>query len=202
MNTLFAAGYDDHWGHINRSHAEFIGRFTTILAPGDEILDAACGTGKYWPTLHRADLRIIGVDHSEAMLENARAKDPTVSTQCCALQEVAAIPEFTGRFAGLICVDAIENIGPEDWPRTLGGLRSTLRQSAPAYLTMELPDPADKPDPPDDPAAPLVNGEVLDGGAYHYYPAETLVAESLDSAGFRVLHAGEGDGYRHLLCIA
>jgi SAM-dependent methyltransferase len=158
MDALFAPTYDEHRGHINPVHAGFVERFTSMVRDSTEVLDAACGTGKYWPALRRAGLRVVGVDHSDGMLTNARAKDPTVPTRRCALQDLAAISEFTGRFDGLLCVDALENVGPEDWPRALNGLHSTLRAGAPAYMTVELPEESDEPGPPDEPHAPLVDG--------------------------------------------
>lgn len=76
MNTLFGPGYDEHWGRLNPTHAEFITRLSSMLTTGDEILDAACGTGKYWHLLRQNGLRVVGVDHSETMRQRSCAPPP------------------------------------------------------------------------------------------------------------------------------
>jgi hypothetical protein len=50
-DTLHAATYDQNWGHINPSHRSFLQRFLDLCPPECTILDAACGTGKYWPLI-------------------------------------------------------------------------------------------------------------------------------------------------------
>ena len=50
MDTLFAPIYDEHWGGtIDATHRSFVERFLEGCSPAGLILDAACGTGKYWP---------------------------------------------------------------------------------------------------------------------------------------------------------
>jgi demethylmenaquinone methyltransferase/2-methoxy-6-polyprenyl-1,4-benzoquinol methylase len=68
MNRLMTAGLDRRWRRLAAAEAG--------LRPGDEALDACCGTGDLALTLLRGcpECRVTGADLSEAMLARARAK--------------------------------------------------------------------------------------------------------------------------------
>jgi cyclopropane fatty-acyl-phospholipid synthase-like methyltransferase len=189
--------YDERWGgYLNPTHERCLRTVVEQLDEGARVLDAACGTGKYWPILLDAGLSVVGTDQSQAMLDLAASKHPGVPTHRIALQDLAEADLPT--FEAVLCIDALENVGPEDWPGVVSGLRARLRPDGTAYLTVELPDPDDPPEP-DDTGAPLVPGEVLTGGAYHFYPEVSWAAELLHAGGFTVDEVLEGDGYAHLL---
>lgn len=192
FDTLHSPHYDQHWGAISPSHAAFVARFASLVRPGGTVLDAACGTGKYWPALLAAGLRVTGIDQSEGMLAQARRKHPEVATRVLILQDLGRLED---RFDGLTCVDALENVPPEDWPRVAAGLAAVLAHGAPGYVTVELPD---GPLPP--PADPRqVPGEVTDGGGYHYYPPRDRVHGWLEAAGLAITAQADADHYWHLL---
>jgi len=200
FDTIHAPVYDDRWGgYLNPTHERCVRDLVAGLPAGARVLDAACGTGKYWPILLGAGLTVLGTDQSQAMLDVAAAKHPEVPTRRIALQDLA-IADLRDVDAAL-CIDSIENVGPEDWPGVLAGLRGSVRPGGAAYLTVELPDP-DDPDVLEDTDAPLVAGEVLSGGAYHYYPSVGEATSLLRDAGFRVDEVLQGDGYAHLLLSA
>ena len=111
-------------------------RLAGLVRQGGAVLDAACGTGKYWPALLAAGLQVTGVDQSAGMLAQARRKYPQVPSRVLALQDLAELPD---RFDGLLCVDALEYVAPEDWPVVAAGLAAVLTDRAPAYVTVELP---------------------------------------------------------------
>jgi SAM-dependent methyltransferase len=191
-DTIHSLHYDEKWGRIYPSHAVFVARLAGLVRPGGAVLDAACGTGKYWPALLAAGLRVTGVDQSAGMLAQARRKHPEVPSHVLALQELATMPE---RFDGLLCVDALENVAPEDWPVVAAGLAAVLAGHAPAYVTVELcggPLP-----PPADPRQ--VPGELTHGGGYHYYPGRGQVRRWLTEAGFTITDEADADSYWHLL---
>jgi hypothetical protein len=131
------------------------------------------------------------------MLEVARSKFPHVPTGFVALQDLA----FGGLFDAVICVDAIENVGPEDWPVVVGALAAAARPGAPLYLTVELPEPADEVFYRQARAAghPVIRGESFDGIGYHYFPPRDSVLAWLSGAGLETHEEVEGDGYWHLL---
>ena len=192
FDTIHSPRYDENWGAISPSHAAFVARLAGLVRQGGAVLDAACGTGKYWPALLAAGLRVTGVDQSAGMLAQARRKHPEVPSRVLALQDLATLP---GRFDGLLCVDALENVAPEDWPVVTAGFAVVLRERAPAYITVELPD-GPLP-PPGDPRQ--VPGEVIEGGGYHYYPPGHLVRGWLGAAGFAITGEADADHYWHLL---
>jgi hypothetical protein len=57
FDTLHSPDYDENWGAISPSHAAFVTRLITLIQPGGDVLDAACGTGKYWPAVLAAGLK-------------------------------------------------------------------------------------------------------------------------------------------------
>lgn len=168
MDKLWAPIYDEHWGAtIDRTHRSFVERTLLYCPPGSRILDAGCGTGKYWSLLLADDRSVFGVDQSAGMLAEARRKYPGVQTQKIGLQELA----FEAAFDAIVCIDAMEYVFPEDWPRVLANFRRALRRGA-LYFTVELAEV-------DLEAAfhsaradgwPVVEGELYDDGGYHYYP--------------------------------
>ncbi len=202
MDALFAPAYDERWGEVNESHQAFVRMLIDSTPNGALLLDAACGTGKYWPQLLAAGRRVLGIDRSAGMLVQARAKFPDVETRQLALEDLSATADWAGRFDGLLCVDAMENVPPEIWPVALAGFARVVKPESPVYLTVELPGD-DERRAAADPEPPLVSGEVLwpdeHGGGYHYYPGPDLVASWLAASGLTVLDAADADGYRHIL---
>jgi SAM-dependent methyltransferase len=166
---------------ISPSHAAFVARLAGLVRQGGAVLDAACGTGKYWPALLAAGLQVTGVDQSAGMLAQARRKHPQVPSRVLTLQDLAELPD---RFDGLLCVDALECVPPEDWPVVAAGLGAVLKDEAPAYVTVELPD---GPLPPPD------------GAGCHHYPPRDQVRRWLAAAGFAVTDEADADHYWHLL---
>jgi SAM-dependent methyltransferase len=142
-DTLHAATYDQQeWGRISPTHRRFVAELIRRCPPGGRILDAACGTGKYFGRVLEAGRRVLGTDQSAGMLAQARAKHPDVPTEKLGLQELA----FDGDFDAAMCVDAMEHVFPEDWPLVLANLRRALRPGGPLYLTVELADEQQKHD--------------------------------------------------------
>jgi SAM-dependent methyltransferase len=131
MDSLFAPGYDERWGDINSSHRTMLGRFLDLCRSGPRILDAACGTGKYWPLLLEGGASIVGVDQSGGMLQQARAKHPDVPVAKLGLQEIS----FAAEFDGAICVDAMENVFPSQVSSWISsaGLVTADRMTADGY---------------------------------------------------------------------
>ncbi len=205
-DTLFAATYDQEEGAVSPTHRRFVARLIEQCPPGGRILDAACGTGKYFAMVLDAGRLVVGLDQSAGMLAQARAKHPEVPTEKVGLQELARVAEFDAA----ICVDAMENVFPEDWPLVLANLRRALRPGGLLYLTVELTGEQELEQAFAGAVArglPVVRGEHAGrGGGYHYYPSLGQVAAWVRDAGLRVVEEGrsEGDGYgyHHLLAQA
>ncbi len=202
MDELFAPGYNDRWGHINETHEEFVTALIDMTRPGGTLLDAACGTGKYVPMILAAGRSLIGIDRSAGMLRELAGKFPAVGVRQLSLEQLADTPDLAARFDGVLCVDAMENVPPEDWPVVMSGFAHALKSGAPMYLTVEIPEDDDR-NVAARPSPPLVAGEVLwpddHGGSYHYFPGLDQTLKWLTAAGFALARRAEGDGYYHLL---
>jgi hypothetical protein len=55
QEVALAADFDAQWGEIEPINQAFVERFLSRLLPVGRVLDAACGTGKYFPTPTSAD---------------------------------------------------------------------------------------------------------------------------------------------------
>jgi SAM-dependent methyltransferase len=184
-------------------HAAFVDRLLARTVPGGLVLDAPCGTGRYFQQVVATGRRIVGVDQSAGMLDVARGRGLAEQLHHVGLEALT----FDAEFDAVMTVDAMENVPPEHWPRVVSNLRRALRPTGHAYLTLEETD--------DDLDAilerhageglPVVRGEVIEGdvAGYHYYPGRDQAVAWLDAAGFSVIDEGydqqDGWGYRHLL---
>jgi ubiquinone/menaquinone biosynthesis C-methylase UbiE len=202
-DTIHAFTYDEHYGEIGPVHRRFVADLLERCPPGGIVLDAACGTGKFFAMVLDSGRRVVGTDQSTGMLARARARFPAVPLEKVGLQELA----FEAEFDAAMCIDAMENIPPEDWPRVVGNLRRALRPGGHLYLTVEEADPAELQRVQADAAArglPVLPGEMAEEGAgYHYYPSRQQVAGWLEAAGLTVVaedrSPGDGWSYLHLL---
>src|SRR5579872_510291 len=188
MDTIYARQYDAHWGgYINPSHRAMVERLLALCPPGGSILDAACGTGKYWSMLLDKGLSVLGTDQSQQMLQHAHAKFPHVPVEHAGLQELA----FTDMFDAVMCMDAMEVVFPEDWPFVLENFRHALHENGLLYFTVEIESEevlqaaynAGK-----RLSLPLIYGEYAHHGGYHYYPSDEQVHQWLAEAHFTILH--------------
>ena len=132
------------------------------------------------------------------MLDQARAKYPTVKFVKIGLQEM----DYRETFAGAICMDALEHVCPEDWLPILHNFHRALKPRGFFYFTVELAD-ADEVkaafQQAQESGLPVVYGEWINDEVYHYYPSMSQVREWLQQSGFEVVEEGEGDGYHHFV---
>ena len=125
--------YDHRWGDIEDTHRAFVERFLASLTIGGRVLDAACGTGKHFGMVINSGCSLVGVDHSAGHLARAREKFPQVPTELREIQDLS----YRAEFDGVMCVDALEMIPPEDWPVVLAAFRRALRPRGRLYVTIE-----------------------------------------------------------------
>ncbi len=186
------------------SHARFVERLLETCPPGGVVLDAPCGTGRYFELVRASGRRVIGIDQSAGMLAQAGAKGIATRLDHVGLQEIAFVAEFDGAMT----IDAMENVPPEEWPTVLANLHRSIRPGGHVYLTVEETDEAEI-----DAAfaagqaraLPIVRGEIIEGdtAGYHYYPGRAQVLRWFDAEGLVVVDEGydqeDGWGYRHWL---
>lgn len=201
-----APSYDDDPYPVE-TQRRFVERLVATCPPGGIVLDAPCGTGQYFALIAAAGRRVVGIDQSAGMLEQARAKGIAVALHQVGLQELP----FDAEFDAAMTVDAMENVFPEDWPTVLANLRRAVRAGGHLYLTVEEVDESVIDEAFVDLSArglPVVRGEVVDGdvAGYHFYPGRDQVARWLEMEGLeRVDEATETHedwGYWHLLLRA
>jgi cyclopropane fatty-acyl-phospholipid synthase-like methyltransferase len=207
-DSIYSPIYDEHWGAIDRIHHEFVTRFLGLCPSKAHVLDAACGTGKYWPMILASGRTVFGIDQSQGMLSRAHEKFPEVPIAKVGLQEM----QYREEFDAAMCVDALEMIAPEDWPFVLGNLHRSLKPESYFYFTVEITADADIARAYADArqaGLPVVygewayeggdHGEWAQEGGYHYYPKIDQVKEWLQQSGFRQTDEAVGEEYHHFL---
>jgi cyclopropane fatty-acyl-phospholipid synthase-like methyltransferase len=155
------------------------------------------------------------------MLDRARTKHPTVPVEKMGLQEM----NFHEEFDGMICIDAMEHICPEDWPGIIRNFSEALKIGGVLYFTVEVPDPEEVNASYEKSKAmglPVVPGELADEvqasyerlishtsqevpgtladpAVYHYYPSLDQVRLWLEQAGLALEEQGTGLWYEHII---
>jgi SAM-dependent methyltransferase len=198
-----APDYDTNEYPSETQH-DWVVRLLRRLPPDSMVLDAPCGTGKYFPLVAAAGHRVAGVDQSAGMLEQARARGIAVSLERLSLQDLA----YRQRFEAVLTIDAMENVPPEEWPLVLSNLHRAVRPGGLLYMTVEEVDQSmiDAAfDALSHAGLPAVRGEVIEGdvAGYHYYPGRDQVLAWFAAEGLEVAEEGftqeDGWGYRHFL---
>jgi hypothetical protein len=113
---------------------------------------------------------------------------------------------YSERFDGAICMDAMENVPPEDWPLVLSNFHRALKPHGYFYFTAETLENAEVDEVRQaferfqQAGLPIVYGEWPDEEVYHYHPTTQQVREWAQQAGFEILKDGNGEiWYYHLL---
>jgi SAM-dependent methyltransferase len=198
-DTLWAPLYGEKWGvYGNATHQQFIEKFVNLVPPHSTILDAACGAGRYFSMLLEEGHTVVGIDQSQGMLSRAKAKFPNVQVEKINLQEIP----YREAFDGVLCMDAMEHVPPEDWPLVLGNFHRALKPQGYLYFTVEMADENEIEKAfirGQQLRLPVVYGEWADEDVYHYYPSLQQVREWMQPASLELEEEGEGDGYHHFL---
>ncbi len=204
MNRLMTAGLDRRWRRLAAAEAG--------LRPGDEALDACCGTGDLALTLLRGcpDCRVTGADLSAAMLARAREK---AAAGCAGVEGGAAaaapgeaparvdfvradlldLPFVADRFAAATVAFGVRNV--PDPGAAFGELRRVVRPGG-RVVCLEM---TTAPPGPGRRFHALWSARIVpllgrlvggDAGAYSYLPAS--VATFPDAEGLAAVMAGAG----------
>jgi demethylmenaquinone methyltransferase/2-methoxy-6-polyprenyl-1,4-benzoquinol methylase len=181
MNRTMTAGLDRRWRRITAE---------AVVEPGDDVLDACCGTGDLAVAGARRGGQVTGLDFSERMLERARRKAPELEW---IRGDVLAMPFGDGSFDAVTVGFGARNV--EDLQGALVELRRVLRAGGRLGI-LEITRPRGLLAPFYrfwfDGVIPLL-GKVLPGGsAYTYLPASVRrfpgpaeLADVIAGAGYR-----------------
>src|SRR5512133_3137664 len=106
-------------------------------APGKSYLDIACGEGAFSRLLVKSKVRVSGFDASPSLVERARQFAPTNTKY-----QVADATRFskiypTEKFAGAVCLLAIQNIEP--LTPVFQNASAVLAPDAPLVIVMNHP---------------------------------------------------------------
>jgi len=208
QETLLAPSYDEHWGTIAPLHQQYFERFLSLCPPQGHLLDAACGTGKYWSLILASGRTVFGIDQSHGALLRAQEKFPDVLTKKVGLQEM----DYDEVFSAAVCIDAMEMICPEGWPLAMHNLYRAIEPKGHLYFTVELTGERDVQEAFAEGqrmGLPVVYGEAewLEeggycwgrGGCYHYYPEMKQVREWVRQADLNVIEEQADAEYHHFL---
>jgi SAM-dependent methyltransferase len=105
-------------------------------------------------------------------------------------------------FDAACCMDAMEFVFPEDWPLVLDNLYRAIKPDGYLYFTVELADEQEVEKAfiaGQKMGLPVVHGEWVHKGGYHYYPKIEQVKEWVQLAQFETIYATVGDEYHHFL---
>jgi SAM-dependent methyltransferase len=186
---------------------EWVARVLRLIPPGGMVLDAPCGTGKYFPMLAAAGHRVMGADQSAGMLARARARGIAFSLERTSLQKLS----YAGQFDVVLTIDAMEHIPPEDWPGVLANLHRAARPGGLVYLTVQELQRHHIEQAFKSLSArglPAVPGEIAepDAPGYHYYPGRDQAAGWFWQQGLAMVDEGfrreNGWGNHHFLLRA
>jgi 2-polyprenyl-3-methyl-5-hydroxy-6-metoxy-1,4-benzoquinol methylase len=206
---------------VSETHKRYLLKFLERLAPRSALLSAGCGAGKYDGMLLEAGHSVVGIDLSEGMLRRARERFPSVRYEKKGLQEM----DFRKEFDGVICIDALEHVFPEDWPVIVRGFREALKPGGMLYFTLDVSATdwlEEAYEQAKSRGLPVVFGEVAaevdaayekvmemeyedvpdelsDKAVYHYYPPVDQVRKWLEQEKFALQAEGTGKWYRHFL---
>jgi demethylmenaquinone methyltransferase / 2-methoxy-6-polyprenyl-1,4-benzoquinol methylase len=181
MNRTMTAGLDRRWRRLTAE---------ATVRPGDDVLDACCGTGDLAIAAARRGGKVTGLDFSPAMLERARRKAPQIEW---IEGDLLSLPFGAASFDSATVGFGVRNV--EDLGRSLEELRRVLRPGGRLGI-LEITRPRGLLAPFYrlwfDGVVPLL-GKLLPGGsAYTYLPASVRrfpgpqeLAAMIEAAGFR-----------------
>lgn len=182
MNRVMTAGLDRTWRRLT---------VEAVVQPGDQVLDACCGTGDLAVAAEREGGIVTGLDFSAEMLQRARRKSETVAW---VQGDLLDLPFEDASFDVATVGFGVRNVA--DLAAGLRELRRVLRPGG-RLAILEITQPRGPLRPFFrlwfDAIVPLL-GRILPGGqAYAYLPASVRRFPGADELAAQVRDAGFAD---------
>jgi demethylmenaquinone methyltransferase/2-methoxy-6-polyprenyl-1,4-benzoquinol methylase len=185
LNRVLTAGMDQRW---RRAALDAIG-----IAPGDRVVDLACGTGDLAELARARGARVLGIDFAREMLRGAARRGVAASF---VQADAVTLPLATGAATALTCGFALRN-----FVALPPVLREMARVVAPggriALLEVDRPDGRMLRSGHSlyfDRVVPVLGGWLSDRDAYRYLPQSTAylpsraaLSSELERAGFEAV---------------
>ncbi|UCC17366.1 MAG: methyltransferase domain-containing protein [Dehalococcoidales bacterium] len=217
LEHLYDLGSPRYWTEFglypNETQIEYLQMFLERVPARSKVLSAGCGAGRYDGIVMEAGHSVTGIDLSEGMLTRARQVFPKIRYEKLAMQDM----DFQNEFDGIICLDAMEHVFPEDWPGIMRRFQLALKPDGLLFFTIERVGDHAKESYERARALglPVVSGEIADQvdeayeravaadgkgdaedvAAYHYLPSTKQVQTWITQAGL-VIEIEEGE-FRH-----
>jgi demethylmenaquinone methyltransferase/2-methoxy-6-polyprenyl-1,4-benzoquinol methylase len=160
MNRTMTAGLDQRWRRATAS---------AVVRPGDDVLDACCGTGDLALACVHAGGHVTGLDFSERMLERARRKSHAIEW---VRGDMLELPFEDASFDAATVGFGVRNV--DDLDRAFAELRRVLRPGGRIGI-LEITRPRGVLAPFYklwfDAVVPVLGKLVPGGSAYTYLPA-------------------------------
>ena len=196
-DAIHAFTYDEQM-EIGPTHRRFVADLLERCPPGGTVLDAAAALASTSPWSPEAGAGSSAPTESTGMRAGPGPGSRPFPLERVGLQEL----DFAAEFDAVMCVDAMENIPPEDWPRVVANLARAVPPGGDVYLTVEQVDDEELDRELADATArglPVVRGEESRDG-YHFYPARQQVDGWLAAAGLVVVAEGSAPGTATATC--
>ena len=144
-----ARRYDRSFAPDARSSEDDLRPLLATCTPGATVLDLGCGTGRAWPTLLSAGLRVIALDASMAMLREARRRATVERVAVLRADLYARWPIADGCVDVVLALHAVLAHPPEDETRSLRAFQAfhdvgqeiARVASRGALVAIDLPEP-------------------------------------------------------------
>ena len=105
-------------------------------APGDTILDAGCGDGRFLLELGKRGTELFGVDMSLRALRYAAGFNPRAMLSA---QSIAALGLRSESFSTIALLETLEHVPPDAVPRVLSELKRVLKPGGKMIVSVPTP---------------------------------------------------------------
>lgn len=190
---------DASWvSSLSPIQSDMLERFIFLMPPQPHVLDASCGLASGWKRLKEAGCRMVGLDRSFPLLKTQAKREGRAQFAQALIQ---GLP-LRHSFDGILCMEGVNLLPPEDWPLAVSGFRRSLRPGGWLYINVEIIPVLtlkEMYEASRQRSEPIRFGEWVDEDGYHFYPMNHQVSSWLAEAGLTIRLMKTGDGFMHIL---